>query len=90
MIWATGRGPMSGMGFSCPKHCEPCFDFFFAYRSSLKFRKGSKWQHEQGSELMFDSLVKENDIYLNEKDERFIKALIAGEPSRCEYVTSAD
>jgi hypothetical protein len=49
-------------------------------------RKDVKWQHEQGSEMMFDSLVRENDIFLNEKDERFIKALIAGEPSRCEYV----
>lgn len=36
---------------------------------------------------MFDSLVKDNNIFLKEKDERFIKALIAGEPGRCEYVT---
>lgn len=37
---------------------------------------------------MFDSLVKNNDIYLNKKDERFIKALIAGDPGRSEYVIS--
>ena len=36
--------------------------------------------------MMFDSLVKENNIFLKMKDERFIKALIAGEPGRCEYV----
>jgi hypothetical protein len=35
--------------------------------------------------MMFDSLVKENDIHLKKKDEKFIKALIAGEPGRCEY-----
>ena len=35
---------------------------------------------------MFDSLVKENGIALSKKDEMFIKALIAGEASRCEYV----
>jgi hypothetical protein len=44
------------------------------------------WKHEDGSEMMFDSLVKENHIRLKKKDERFIKALIAGEPGRCEYV----
>lgn len=44
--------------------------------------KHSNWRHEEGSELMFDSLVKNNDIYLNKKDERFIKALIAGDPGR--------
>jgi len=36
---------------------------------------------------MFDSLVKENDIFLKKKDEKFIKALIAGESGRCEYVS---
>ena len=36
--------------------------------------------------MMFDSLVKDNNIYLSKKDERFIKALIAGESGRCECV----
>ncbi|KAG5637909.1 hypothetical protein H0H81_002737 [Sphagnurus paluster] len=42
---------------------------------------GSNWKHEQGSVMMFDALVKDNDIALDPKDESFIKALISGEPS---------
>ena len=32
--------------------------------------------------MMFDSLVKENEIPISEKDQNFIKALIAGDRSR--------
>lgn len=40
------------------------------------------WTHEQGSELMFDYLVRENNIDRPQADYDFIKALIAGEPER--------
>ncbi|KAL1743865.1 hypothetical protein HDZ31DRAFT_39918 [Schizophyllum fasciatum] len=42
----------------------------------------TKWTHEQGSELMFDYLVQDNNIGRPEEDYTFIKALIAGEHSR--------
>ncbi|KAF9457401.1 hypothetical protein BDZ94DRAFT_233579 [Collybia nuda] len=45
--------------------------------------KGSKWKHEDGSEMMFEYMIKDNDISLSGKDKSFIKALIAGEPSQC-------
>ncbi|KAF9446805.1 HD-domain/PDEase-like protein [Macrolepiota fuliginosa MF-IS2] len=44
---------------------------------------GKKWRHEEGSELMLDFMVSEYEIPISERDQRFIKALIAGEPSKC-------
>ncbi|KAF8075760.1 hypothetical protein FPV67DRAFT_1648910 [Lyophyllum atratum] len=44
---------------------------------------GSDWQHEHASVMMFDALVKDNDIPLDGKDDAFIKALISGEPKQC-------
>ncbi|KAK1219456.1 hypothetical protein PQX77_017828 [Marasmius sp. AFHP31] len=44
---------------------------------------GEDWTHEQGSEMMLDSLVKHNDIEIADKDLAFIKALILGKPERC-------
>ncbi|THH32180.1 hypothetical protein EUX98_g2013 [Antrodiella citrinella] len=44
---------------------------------------GSTWQHEHASEMMFDDLVQEYSINLAEDEIVFIKALIAGEQSRC-------
>ncbi|KAL0564499.1 hypothetical protein V5O48_017548, partial [Marasmius crinis-equi] len=45
----------------------------------------SKWQHEEGSELMFDDLMDSNKIdILSDKDRRFVKALIAGDPTKCD------
>ncbi|KAF8623166.1 hypothetical protein AX17_007522 [Amanita inopinata Kibby_2008] len=41
------------------------------------------WQHEDASEMMFDYLVEDNDVQLEEDDARFIKALIAGDPKKC-------
>lgn len=41
---------------------------------------GSKWSHEDASELMFDDLVKDNDIDIEQDDVNFIKDLIKGEP----------
>ncbi|KAL0948970.1 hypothetical protein HGRIS_009072 [Hohenbuehelia grisea] len=44
---------------------------------------GSTWTHEQGSEEMLDWLVADNKIDIPDDDLRFIKAMIAGEPSKC-------
>lgn len=41
---------------------------------------GSKWSHEDASELMFDDLVKDNGIDIEQDDVNFIKDLIKGEP----------
>ncbi|PPR04920.1 hypothetical protein CVT24_007164 [Panaeolus cyanescens] len=40
------------------------------------------WTHEKGSEMLFNALVKDNNIQLQQEDFDFIKALIAGEPLR--------
>ncbi|KAF6743503.1 hypothetical protein DFP72DRAFT_932737, partial [Ephemerocybe angulata] len=42
------------------------------------------WQHEMGSDMMFDYLVKTYKIPISNKDVSFIKALIAGEPGQCD------
>ncbi|KAF5309226.1 hypothetical protein D9619_012739 [Psilocybe cf. subviscida] len=42
------------------------------------------WSHEVGSEMMFDYLVEENQIDIPLEDQRFVKALIAGDKSRTE------
>ncbi|KAJ7688301.1 hypothetical protein B0H17DRAFT_1203108 [Mycena rosella] len=42
-----------------------------------------KWKHEDGSKMMFRSLLETNNINLPEKDVRLILALIDGEPSQC-------
>lgn len=42
------------------------------------------WKHEQGSEMMFDYLVAQNNIEIEEADTKFVKALIAGEPTKCD------
>ncbi|KAH9928821.1 uncharacterized protein B0H18DRAFT_1155264 [Fomitopsis serialis] len=44
---------------------------------------GTKWKHEDSSDMMFDALIQENDLDISEDDASFIKALIAGETSRC-------
>ncbi|KAF9558393.1 HD-domain/PDEase-like protein [Agrocybe pediades] len=44
--------------------------------------KDRKWRHEDGSEMMFDALVKDHKINISEEDQKFVKALIAGEHSR--------
>ncbi|TFK65851.1 HD-domain/PDEase-like protein [Pluteus cervinus] len=45
--------------------------------------KGCTWQHEQGSVLMFDHMILENDIDIHPDDASFVKALILGDPSLC-------
>ncbi|KAF8812642.1 HD-domain/PDEase-like protein [Phlegmacium glaucopus] len=44
--------------------------------------KDKQWSHEDGSEIMFDYLVRDNNIPIPMKDQQFIKALIAGQSSR--------
>ena len=46
-------------------------------------RPDIKWKHEKGSEMMFDNLLETNDldVDLSKDDEKFIKALIAGDRS---------
>jgi len=54
---------------------------------SLSFsRPDTTWQHEQGSELMLDHMIAEYGIPITAKDQSFIKALIAGDPSKCRSV----
>ncbi|ESK91486.1 hd phosphohydrolase domain-containing protein [Moniliophthora roreri MCA 2997] len=48
-----------------------------------KAKPDSNWQHEQGSEAMFDDLIETRRINIPEDDKRFIKALIAGDPTQC-------
>ncbi|KAI0922134.1 hypothetical protein AcW1_004083 [Taiwanofungus camphoratus] len=43
----------------------------------------TSWRHEDASDMMFDDLVEQNEIEIDEKEVEFIKALIAGDPSRC-------
>lgn len=43
---------------------------------------GKSWKHEDGSEMMFDYLVSDNNIKIAREDQEFIKALISGERSR--------
>ncbi|KAF8351698.1 hypothetical protein F5887DRAFT_88 [Amanita rubescens] len=45
--------------------------------------KDSDWKHEDASEMMFDYLVEDNNVTIDPEDVRFIKALIAGDPSKC-------
>ncbi|KAJ7683566.1 hypothetical protein B0H17DRAFT_1205073 [Mycena rosella] len=48
-----------------------------------KIAPQKKWKHEDGSKMMFRSLLETNNINLPEKDVRLILALIDGEPSQC-------
>ncbi|KAF5379301.1 hypothetical protein D9757_007646 [Collybiopsis confluens] len=44
---------------------------------------GETWTHEEGSEMMLDFLIKDKKIVIPLEDVQFIKALIAGDPSKC-------
>ncbi|KAG6815153.1 hypothetical protein H0H87_004651 [Tephrocybe sp. NHM501043] len=48
-----------------------------------KAMPGSTWKHEDASVMMFDYLVNDNKITLDLRDNRFIKALIDGDPTKC-------
>ncbi|KAG7096279.1 hypothetical protein E1B28_003727 [Marasmius oreades] len=49
-----------------------------------KAMPGTNWQHEQGSELMFNDMISSRKIPLSKKDCSFVKALIAGDPNQCD------
>ncbi len=49
-------------------------------------RPGKKWRHEDASEMMFDSLIKLDHVQVSEREAVIVKALIAGEVSRCRSV----
>ena len=44
---------------------------------------GKKWCHEDASRMMFDALLKENDLEMEKDDADFVKALIMGKPDMC-------
>ncbi len=85
MILGMGRGAMCGITCSYQPSCKRFITsslFSFKVFDAYTHRKGVKWSHEMGSEMMFDDLVSKNRIPLPEKDHKFIKALIAGEHAR--------
>ncbi|EGO30167.1 hypothetical protein SERLADRAFT_358952 [Serpula lacrymans var. lacrymans S7.9] len=49
-----------------------------------KALNGKRWKHEDASELMFDHMIKEYRLKITPKEATFIKALIAGDTTRCE------
>ena len=49
-------------------------------------RKGKKWKHEDASEMMFDDMIRQYNLGISEQDATFIKALIAGDKTRCACV----
>ncbi|KAI0337332.1 HD-domain PDEase-like protein [Trametopsis cervina] len=42
-----------------------------------------KWKHEDASEMMFDALIKLDHVQVSAREATIVKALIAGESSRC-------
>ena len=81
-----GRGVTSGIVSSFQWPCEFWNSLCSSHLSDATHRKGRGWTHEQGSEMMFDYLIEDKGIKLSPKDADFIKALIAGEPSKCRYI----
>ncbi|KAI0041582.1 HD-domain/PDEase-like protein [Auriscalpium vulgare] len=45
--------------------------------------KGKEWHHEHASEMMFDDMIREYKLDFPAVDVLFIKALIAGDETRC-------
>lgn len=75
---------MCGIPFSFLKRCEQCCAFYFENKLPLTTtRPKDKWKHEDGSEMMFDDLIKLSHVDITLEEATIVKALIAGEPSRC-------
>jgi hypothetical protein len=89
MIWVTDHGVMSGTAASSHGHCLLSFLIKFYSPISLPDRKGTKWKHEDGSETMLEYLIDDNEITIPREDCDFVKALIAGDPSKCQCVLSS-
>ena len=86
-----GHGPWSHVwdGMFIPRALFVNFTWTFkndGLTSSSFVRPGTTWQHEQGSEMMLDHMIAEYGIPITAKDQSFIKALIAGDPSKCRSV----
>ena len=73
---------------SRPLYCiaEP---FISANRKAGFLSKDGNWQHEDASEMMFDDMMRQYDMDIPKQDVEFIKALIAGDQSRCRCVISS-
>ena len=72
--------------------CESCLpkcivESFTSPNSKAGFLpKDRNWQHEDASEMMFDDMMKQYDLDIPKQDVEFIKALIAGDWTRCRSV----
>jgi len=86
-----GHGPFShvwdGQFIPVALWVISCTLFLFPPLLTKNLSPGIHWKHEDASEVMFDDLVAKNNIDLPENDIKFIKALIAGDPSSCSYVS---
>jgi hypothetical protein len=80
--WSWLYVTMSGFYVFSTFSFFPSFDISQFLSYAIHNRKDEDWKHENASEMMFDYLVRDNNIPIPEKDQLFIKALIAGEPSR--------
>mgnify|MGYP002403832882 CR=1 FL=1 len=82
-----GHGPWSHVWDSIFMPAVESVCFFLVQHSqgsNCILSPNSNWKHEQGSEMMFDYMVETYNIPILEKDILFIKALIAGDPAKCE------
>lgn len=50
---------------------------------TLCLRPNKQWKHEDASEMMFDHLIKLPHVHISPEEAIIIKALIAGDPTRC-------
>ena len=64
--------------------------FIIANRKAGFLPKDRNWQHEDASEMMFDDMMKQYDMDIPRQDVEFIKALIAGDQSRCRSVNDCN
>jgi HD superfamily phosphohydrolase len=87
-----GHGPWSHVwdGMFIPRaRCVPLLRLYLiAMLTTIHASPNTTWKHEHASEMMFDDLVKQHDIDISDEDRSFIKALIAGEPSKCMSIFS--
>lgn len=73
----------SRLGWKFYTSCTVTDQNYLTFRPLTEsYSPDSKWKHEHGSEMMFDALVRENDVQVNELERKFIKALISGDVSR--------
>ena len=84
-----GHGPWSHVWDSMfiPTALYVLFSYLFLLvfpKELIQFhRPGKQWRHEDASEMMFDALIKLDHVQVSEREAVIVKALIAGETSRC-------